>query len=126
VEGLTEALAAELTPLGIYVTAVEPGYFRTDFLDRTSLSVSAMQLDDYAATAGAVRQEAKQLNHAQPGDPSKLAGVVVNFVDAPDPPVRLPLGSDTVAAIEAKRSDYATLLAEWRVAAVATDFAEVR
>src|SRR5262245_34773473 len=125
VEGLTEALAVELAPLGIHVTAVEPGYFRTDFLDSTSLSVSAMQLDDYAATAGAVRQEAKQLNHAQPGDPAKLAGVVVNFVDAPNPPVRLPLGSDTVGAIEGKRSDYATLLAEWRVAAVATDFAAV-
>ena len=125
VEGLTEALAGEVGPLGIHVTAVEPGYFRTDFLDSTSLSVSPVQIDDYAATAGAVRQKATQINHAQPGDPSKLAQVLVDFVDAPKPPVRLPLGSDTVAAIEGKHSDDAALVTEWRAISVSTDFAEV-
>ena len=78
---------------------VEPGYFRTDFLDASSLSVSSRKIPDYEATAGKVRTVAGGLNHNQPGDPSKLADVLVAFADAPNPPVRLPLGSDTVAAL---------------------------
>jgi NAD(P)-dependent dehydrogenase (short-subunit alcohol dehydrogenase family) len=122
VEGLTEALAAELSPLGIHVTAIEPGYFRTDFLDATSLSVSPVQIGDYAGTAGAVRSKAAQISHNQPGDPNRLAEAVVAFVEAPNPPVRLPLGSDTVAAIEAKHLSDAEILAEWRPISVSTDF----
>jgi len=122
VEGLTEALAAELSPLGIHVTAIEPGYFRTDFLDSTSLSVSPIQINDYAETAGAVRTLAAKISHNQPGDPDKLAEAVVAFVDAPNPPVRLPLGSDTVAAIEAKHRSDAEILATWRPVSVSTDF----
>lgn len=122
VEGLSEALHAELVPLGIHVTVVEPGYFRTDFLDSTSLSVSGGQIDDYEATAGAVRDRASKLNHSQPGDPEKLARVLVAFADAPNPPVRLPLGSDTVAAIEAKHVSDAAIIAEWRPVSISTDF----
>lgn len=122
VEGLSEALHAELAPLGIHVTAIEPGYFRTDFLDSTSLAISAARIDDYSGSAGAVRTRAVDLNHAQQGDPDKLARVLVAFADAPDPPVRLPLGSDTVAAIEAKHASDAAILAAWRDVSVSTDF----
>jgi NAD(P)-dependent dehydrogenase (short-subunit alcohol dehydrogenase family) len=123
VEGLSEALAAELAPLGIHVTVIEPGYFRTDFLDGTSLSVSPTQIADYQETAGATRAHATEANHNQPGDPAKLAAVLVDFVEAPDPPVRLPLGSDTVARIEAENAATAALLDSWRSVAVSTDFA---
>ena len=123
VEGLSEALHQELAPLGIFVTVVEPGYFRTDFLDASSLSVSPSRIDDYTSTVGRVRNVASGLNHEQPGDPDKLAKVLVAFADAPNPPVRLPLGSDTVAAIEAKHAADAAILAEWRVVSVSTDFA---
>lgn len=122
VEGLSEALHAELAPLGIHVTVIEPGYFRTDFLDASSLSVSPVILDDYAATAGRVRSVATGLNHAQPGDPEKLGQVLVDFADVASPPVRLPLGSDTVAAIEAKHASDAAILDQWRSVSVSTDF----
>jgi len=123
VEGLSEALHAELAPLGIHVTAVEPGYFRTDFLDAASLAVSGASITDYNTTAGAARSRAAGLNHDQPGDPDRLAAALVAFADAPDPPVRLPLGSDTVAAIEAKLASDAAILATWRSVSVSTDFA---
>lgn len=123
VEGLSESLHAELAPLGIHVTVVEPGYFRTDFLDSTSLTVSPSVIDDYADTAGKVRDVASGLNHEQPGDPDRLARVLVDFADTANPPVRLPLGSDTVAAIRAKHVSDAAILAEWHDVSVSTDFA---
>ncbi len=122
VEGLTEALALELQPLGIYATVVEPGAFRTDFLDAKSLVVSPRMIADYSETSGAMRTFAAGVNHAQPGDPAKLADTLIDFIDVPNPPVRLPLGSDTVAAIEAKNAQTAELLNRWRSVSVSTDF----
>jgi len=122
VEGLSEALHDELAPLGIHVTVVEPGYFRTDFLDASSLTSSGDIIADYEATAGKVRALAANLSHNQPGDPNKLAQVLIAFVDEPRPPVRLPLGSDTVSAIEDKHRKDAAILAEWRAVSVSTDF----
>jgi len=123
VEGLSEALNLELAPLGIHVTVIEPGYFRIDFLDSSSLSVSPHQIEGYDLTAGAVRRLAAEVSHNQPGDPSKLADVLVDFVDTANPPVRLPLGSDKVAAIEAKHAADAAIVSAWRKTASSTDFA---
>ncbi|MES2943081.1 MAG: oxidoreductase [Pseudomonadota bacterium] len=123
VEGLTEALHAELAPLGIQATVVEPGYFRTDFLDAASLSVSPLELPDYAASAGQVRIAAKQISYNQPGDPLRLAQAILKLVDSAHPPLRLPLGSDTVQTIASKHKFVANETAAWHELAVSTDFA---
>ncbi|MGW6354064.1 oxidoreductase [Streptomyces sp. NPDC055092] len=102
VEGITEALHGELAPLGVHVTVVEPGGFRTDFLDASSLYTEPHLIDDYAPTAGATRKALADVNHRQPGDPAKAAAAVVGLADTPEPPLRLLLGSDAVARVEAK------------------------
>lgn len=122
VEALSEALRAELAPLGIHVTAIEPGYFRTDFMDASSLKISGASIADYDGTAGKVRMNAGRINGAQPGDPAKLAEVLVDLVEVADPPVRLPLGADTIAAIEAKHASDAAIVAQWRSVALSTGF----
>lgn len=122
VEGLTEALHAELAPLGIHATVVEPGYFRTEFLDGASLTVSPRVLDDYAPSAGAVREAAQRINLNQPGDPVRLAQALMQLVASPTPPLRLPLGTDTLQAIEAKHAFVERETAQWRALAASTDF----
>jgi NAD(P)-dependent dehydrogenase (short-subunit alcohol dehydrogenase family) len=122
VEGITEALRDELKPLGIHATVVEPGYFRTDFLDASSLAVAADVIADYDDTSGAVRRKAAQMNHNQPGDPGKLADAMVVLVDAPNPPLRLPLGTDTLAAIAAKNAYVAQEMQTWGELSASTDF----
>lgn len=122
VEGLSESLAAELAPLGIHVTVVEPGYFRTDFLDQTSLVRTERILSDYDATVGKLRGHVADLNHAQPGNPRKLATAMMALADEKKPPVRLALGSDTVRAIEEKNAFVAGELATFRSLSLSTDF----
>ncbi|KVH72789.1 short-chain dehydrogenase [Burkholderia ubonensis] len=123
VEGITEALHAELKPLGVHATVVEPGYFRTDFLDASSLVVASDVIDDYDETSGAVRRKAVQMNHNQPGDPAKLAAAMIALVDASNPPLRLPLGTDTLAAIAAKNAYVAQETETWKALSASTDFA---
>ena len=67
VEGITESMASELAPLGIHATAVEPGFFRTDFLDSSSLTTSKNIIADYAETAGEMRGQMTLVNKKQPG-----------------------------------------------------------
>lgn len=122
VEGITEALHAELAPLGIHATVVEPGYFRTEFLDTASLSVSPRVLEDYAASAGAIREAARRINLNQPGDPVRLARAVMQLVASPTPPLRLPLGTDTLQAIADKHAFVEKETAQWRALAASTDF----
>ncbi|PYE93578.1 short subunit dehydrogenase [Rhizobium sp. PP-F2F-G38] len=112
-KGWSKALNDELAPIGIHVTVVEPGYFRTDFLESSSLSVSGNVICDYAETVGKMHIVAASLSHNQHGDPQRLAEVLIAFTDAPNPPVRLSLGSGTVAAI----------FSEWRAMSFSTDFA---
>jgi len=122
VEGLTEALHGELAPLGIHVTVVEPGYFRTEFLESNSLTVSPRVLDDYAGTSGQVREAATRISLNQPGDPVRLAQAMLALVDAKTPPLRLPMGTDTLQTIREKHAFVEKETAEWQALSASTDF----
>jgi len=124
VEGLSEAMAQELAPLGIHVTVVEPGFFRTDFLDQNSLVATVNRIDDYAGTVGVMRDFAAHASHNQPGNPEKLATAMLTLADAAQPPLRLQLGSDTVARVREKNAFVEKELGEWIDTALSTDFAQ--
>lgn len=122
VEGLSEALYDELAPLGIHVTVIEPGFFRSDILDKDkSLLESAVHIADYDSTAGAVRAIVPGLSHNQPGDPAKLARALMELANCPNPPLRLPLGPDTLQRMAEKNAVVERETAEWRQLAASTN-----
>ncbi|HLJ88102.1 MAG TPA: oxidoreductase [Candidatus Angelobacter sp.] len=115
-EGASEALAQEVKPFGIKVLIVEPGQFRTE------LAGSAMkhmpELEAYAETVGATRKFAASMHGTQEGDPRKAARAIEQAIDAPNTPLRLQLGEDSVSAIRAHAETLLTEMQQWqRVAA---------
>lgn len=122
VEALSEAMTHELAPLGIRSVAIEPGPFRTNFLDGSSLAVSATEIGDYAATAGAARQWAGENNYGQQGDPRKAAEIIVGLTDRADLPERIQLGSNAFNDVAAKLARTAADQQVWREISLSTDF----
>jgi NAD(P)-dependent dehydrogenase (short-subunit alcohol dehydrogenase family) len=122
VEGLSESLRYELAPLGIQVTVIEPGAFRTNFLDGTSLVTTEARIEDYAGTAGATRHWAEQANHAQPGDPVKAAKVIVDLAAQESLPERIQLGEDCFTAVASKLARTARDQARWREISISTGY----
>jgi NADP-dependent 3-hydroxy acid dehydrogenase YdfG len=122
VEGLSEAMHEELIPLGVKVTIVEPGSFRTSFLDGSSLHTTASELPAYAATVGRVRQAAAAGSGGQINDPAKGAAAIYAAVTAGRPPVRFQVGPDAVAMVEDKLTRVRTELEAWRPLASSTLF----
>ena len=121
IEGLSGALRGELAPLGISVTVVEPGAFRTDFAGR-SLAQSANVIDDYAATAGQRRKERDTMHGNQPGDPAKAGAAILAAVESPEPPAFLLLGADALAAYRYVADGRANDIANWEQLTTSTDF----
>ena len=124
VEGITEALHDELAPLGVHATVVEPGFFRTDSMDNRSLARARQQIADYAETVGKTRIFAVEKNHQQPGDPKKLAQALLQLVNAANPPLRLPLGTDALERIAQKNAFVSQETATWLSLSESTDFKE--
>lgn len=102
IEGAAEALRNEVHELGINVTLVEPGVFRTDFLDESSVLRAELELEDYARTSGQTRTSAADRNHQQTGDPEKAAAAILTALASPNVPFRLPLGADATEALRVK------------------------
>ena len=102
VDGLTEALTKEVAPLGIKVTLVTPGAFRTEAVAPSSRHVAARRIDDYAATAGASLRVLEKRPGTEPNDPDKLAQALVDFTAMKDPPARFIAGADALARVEPK------------------------
>jgi NAD(P)-dependent dehydrogenase (short-subunit alcohol dehydrogenase family) len=120
-EGMSGSLRKELQPLGITVTSVEPGAFRTDFAGR-SLTQSATVIDDYADTAGKRRKEHDTAHGTQPGDPGKAAQALITAVHSGKTPELLLLGTDAVTAISGVFDAQRAELDEWRQLSTSTDF----
>ena len=112
IEGLSGALRGEVAPLGISVTVVEPGAFRTDFAGR-SLVQSATVIDDYATTAGQRRKENDTMHGNQAGDPAKAGAAIVAAVESSEPPGFLLLGPDALAAYRYIADTRASEIGKW-------------
>jgi len=121
VEGFSESLAQELAPLGIRVTLVEPGAFRTDFLDADSLRYGSNVIDDYAASSTALRSAWAERSHRQIGDPVKLGAAIVTLASAEHPPLHCAVGTDAVAWAVTKIAALAEELDRWRELSLSTD-----
>jgi NAD(P)-dependent dehydrogenase (short-subunit alcohol dehydrogenase family) len=124
IEGMSGALRGELLPLGISVTIVEPGAFRTDFAGR-SLVQSATFIDDYAGTAGRRRKENDTMHGNQPGDPAKAGNAIIAAVESPEPPAFLLLGPDALAAYRYTANARADEIRRWEELTSGTDFADL-
>jgi NAD(P)-dependent dehydrogenase (short-subunit alcohol dehydrogenase family) len=122
VEALSEAMTHELAPLGIKSVAIEPGPFRTNFLDGSSLSVVQTKINDYSATAGAARGWAADTNYGQDGDPVKAAKVIVDLASRDDIPERIQLGANAVDDVAAKLARMASDQEQWRSISLSTDY----
>jgi NAD(P)-dependent dehydrogenase (short-subunit alcohol dehydrogenase family) len=118
-EGLSGSLHKELQPLGIRVTVIEPGAFRTDFAGR-SLTQSATAIGDYAETAGKRRKENDTVHGTQPGDPVKAAEAILTIAESPNPPSLMVLGKDAFDAFAAVAQVERTELDQWRDLSLST------
>lgn len=121
VEGLSEALAKEVEPLGIKVVIVEPGPFRTDWAGR-SMRLARTEIADYADTAGARRRTITGNSGRQPGDPARAAEAILKAVESPNPPLHLVLGSIGLAAVREKLERFKTDLDRWEETSLGADF----
>jgi NAD(P)-dependent dehydrogenase (short-subunit alcohol dehydrogenase family) len=121
VEGLSEALWQEVEPLGIKVMLVEPSGFRTDWAGR-SANESKRQIDDYAATAGAWRNQVRAISGKQPGDPVRAAHAIVKAVESSNPPHHLLLGNDAYEGATAKLEILRKEFSAWEAVARGADF----
>lgn len=120
-EGISEALAIEVKPLGIHVTIVEPGPFRTAFAG-SGFQQAETRLDAYAETAGKFRNLMAGIDGKQPGDPQRAAEVIFQTAKLEEPPLRLPLGKIAVTNIRAKLDSVRADVERYEASGAVTEF----
>jgi NAD(P)-dependent dehydrogenase (short-subunit alcohol dehydrogenase family) len=120
VEGFSEVLSKEVGPLGVKVTIIEPGGFRTDFAGSSTTIREGRP--EYDAIVGKIARFQRDYNGNQPGDPAKAASAILYIASLSDPPLRLLLGSDAVRFVE--QNDLAKMESDrkWRDLSISTDF----
>lgn len=120
-EGISETLASEVAGLGIHVTAIEPGSFRTDWAGR-SMVRSDRSISDYDALFDPIRDARQKKSGNQAGDPAKAAKAVMDILNAPNPPVHLLLGRDALSLVRTKLDDLQAEFNTWEHVTTSTDF----
>jgi len=121
-EGFSESLAQEIACFGIKLTLVEPGAFRTDFLDSRSLKLGSAKIPDYDEYRARAQSIFAARNHQQVGNPARLGNAVVQLVREQHPPLRFIAGADALKVVEDKLAAVAEETARWRELTLSTDF----
>jgi NAD(P)-dependent dehydrogenase (short-subunit alcohol dehydrogenase family) len=111
-EGISESLGKEVAPFGIFVTALAPGQFRTDWAGR-SMDRTARSIPDYDGVMDPIRTARQAKSGRQPGDPAKAAQALLQLVNAPAPPTRLFLGDDALELVGQKLEAMTAEIAAW-------------
>ncbi|WP_447987681.1 oxidoreductase [Achromobacter spanius] len=119
-EGISESLGKEVKPLGIAVTAVAPGSFRTDWAGR-SMTRTPRSIPDYDVIFDPIRQAREEKSGKQLGDPVKAARAMLAAIEAEDPPAHLLLGSDALMLVRAKHAALEDEFQAWEATTVSTD-----
>lgn len=119
-EGISETLGKEVASLGIAVTAVAPGSFRTDWAGR-SMARTPRSIADYDAIFDPIRQAREEKSGKQLGDPVKAARAMLKVIDSPNPPAHLLLGSDALKLVRDKLDVMQASLDEWKSVTTSTD-----
>ncbi|MBO9558944.1 MAG: SDR family NAD(P)-dependent oxidoreductase [Caulobacter sp.] len=119
-EGFAECLALEMALVGVKVSIIEPGGFRTDFAG-SSTRLSAGR-PEYHAVVGVQAQRQTDYNGKQPGDPARAAQAILTLAELEDPPLRLPLGTDAITILKAADARRLAELERWQELSVSTDF----
>jgi NAD(P)-dependent dehydrogenase (short-subunit alcohol dehydrogenase family) len=121
-EMMSESLRLELSPLGIRVTLVQPGPFRTDFINR-SLDRAEGPVADYERSSGKFLRFLESMNGRQPGDPSKAAAAILAVVASDNPPLRLVLGKYANDKVRKRSAEVERERAAWEPIGLPTDYA---
>lgn len=121
VEGFSDALSAEVASLGIKVTCVAPGPFRTDWAGR-SLKQTPVKIEEYQGTAGTRLQQTAGYSGQQPGDPVRAGEAMIKVVEASNPPRHLVLGEIAYTGITAKLSERRDEIVAWKDTTLSADF----
>jgi NAD(P)-dependent dehydrogenase (short-subunit alcohol dehydrogenase family) len=125
IEGLSEALAAEVKPFGVQATIIAPGYFRTNFLAPDSLQVPENEIQEYKEVRDTQRLHQHEIDGKQAGDPVKAAKVMIKIGGEPNAPLRLFLGEDAYQLAQEKISSLAMELEKWKELTLSTAFEAV-